>query len=235
VVGQPGSAIAGGVLTKWTYDCANALGLLCTVTYDGTGGSGNFTSKATTYDRYSRPVGTTTRIDGKDFSSQIAYDALGRPRYAVYPQATSSAAPLAIETRYNAAGYADQTRHAVTGFIYQTITARNSDGQLNQASLAGTLLTQGNSYGSDGLARIAQISVTGGATLSQGSALTASAISRAAVWAVREQRAKTSATTRWIDSLAALAVAVWSTTSAAMVMTAPAISPARPPSAWGIP
>jgi len=168
VVGQPGSAIAGGVLTKWTYDCANALGLLCTVTYDGTGGSGNFTSKATTYDRYSRPVGTTTRIDGKDFSSQIAYDALGRPRYAVYPQATSSAAPLAIETRYNAAGYADQTRHAVTGFIYQTITARNSDGQLNQASLAGTLLTQGNSYGSDGLARIAQISVTGGATLSQG-------------------------------------------------------------------
>jgi len=178
VLGQPTSVNAGGVLTSWTYDtCGNgstsrAAGLLCAVNYGGTNASANATSKATAYDRYARPVSTTTVIAGQSFQSQISYDPAGRPRYAVYPQATAVASPLTIETVYNDKGFASQTKHAVTGFVYQSISSRNSDGQLNAAALAGGLLTQTNGYGSDGLGRIASIGITqtagGASVLTQG-------------------------------------------------------------------
>ena len=127
-------ATGGAATTSWSYDCGKAKGLLCSVAYSGSNtpsdptGTNNATSKSTTYDPYSRPSSTTTAINGQSFVSQIAYDALGRPKYSVYPQATKAEAPLSLETSYNAAGYVTQVRHAVTRQIYSQINTRNADG-----------------------------------------------------------------------------------------------------------
>jgi hypothetical protein len=43
----------------------------------------------TTDDHFGRPASTTTVIDGQHFVRHIAYDDLGRPKHAVYPQAIS--------------------------------------------------------------------------------------------------------------------------------------------------
>ena len=162
-------ATGGDATTTWSYDCVNGKGLLCSVNYSGTGTASptNATSKTTTYDQYSRPVATSTVIAGLTFVSQVAYDGLGRPRYSVYPQATSAAAPLALKQTYNIYGFATQTENASTGFVYSSITSRNDDGQVYQASLGGGLLTHTNSYSNDGLGRIASINITGGASLTQ--------------------------------------------------------------------
>ena len=93
--------------TLWSYDCANGKGLMCSVGYSAPTGVANtvaITTKTTSFDLYSRPVATTTLIDGQSFVSSIAYDNQGRPKHAVYPQATSAAAPLALTTSYNAVG-----------------------------------------------------------------------------------------------------------------------------------
>ena len=92
---------------------------------------------------------------------------MGRPRYSVYPQATSQAASLSLKQSYNAFGFATQTEHATTGFVYSSITSRNDDGQVKAASLGGGLLTHTNSYSNDGLGRIATIAITGGTSLTQ--------------------------------------------------------------------
>ena len=152
----------GSIQTTWTYDCSNALGLLCSVSYGGAGGSASVsTTKTTVYDKYARPTTTTTDIGGAKFVSQLAYDAAGRPMYAVYPQATTATAPLAIRTRYSTLGFAYQTENAATQFIYQQIKARGADGQLLQANL-GTLLTLNHGYSGDGLGRIARVNVSNG-------------------------------------------------------------------------
>ncbi len=127
----------------------------------------NAANKSTSYDQYSRPLTTCTDIAGQTFVSQVAYDGLGRPRYSVYPQATAQAAPLSLKQTYNAYGFATQTEHATTGFVYSTILSRNQDGQVYQSYLGGGLLTQTNGYSGDGLGRIATISISGGISLSQ--------------------------------------------------------------------
>ena len=85
----------------------------------------------------------------------------------VYPQATPQAAPLSFKQSYNSYGFATQTEHASTGFIYSTISSRNNDGQVNGATMGGGLLAQTNGYSGDGLGRIASISITGGTALTQ--------------------------------------------------------------------
>ena len=151
--------------TVWSYDCANAKGMLCSVGYSAPGVSGApaVTTKTTSFDIYSRPVATTTVIDNQSFVSQIAYDNQGRPKHAVYPQATSAAAPLALTTSYNASGYANEVKHATTGQSYWKVDVggRNDDGQLKQATLGG-ILTVNPSYSGDGLGRISTINVTSG-------------------------------------------------------------------------
>ena len=152
----------GSIQTTWTYDCANAKGLLCSVSYGGAGGSASVsTTKTTGYDIYARPSTTTTTIGGSTFVSQVSYDAYGRPRYAVYPKATAAAAPLVTRTSYSTLGIAYKVDNPSTGYVYQEIKSRNADGQLAQANLGG-LITLNHGYASDGLARISRINVSSG-------------------------------------------------------------------------
>ena len=108
---------------------------------------------------------TTTVIDNQSFVSSIAYDNIGRPKHAVYPQATGAAAPLALTTSYNASGYAEEVKHATTGQSYWKVEvgqkARNDDGQLREATLGG-VLTVNHSYSGDDLGRINTVNVTSG-------------------------------------------------------------------------
>ncbi len=158
---QSRSEVGGGT-TIWTYDCTNAKGLLCSVSYSGAGGSASgYTKKETGYDAYARPTTTTTEIDKKSFVSQVAYDAYGRPQYAVYPQATAATAPLVTRTSYSTLGFAYKVDNPSNTYVYQEIKARNADGQLAQANLGG-LITLNHGYASDGLARISRINVSSG-------------------------------------------------------------------------
>lgn len=157
---------AGLAQTTWRYgdesgQCANARGLLCNVTYSVPGVADSV--KAMGYDKYSRPATTSTTIDGKTFVSQIAYDFLGRPKYAIYPQATTAAAPLSLLTSYNSYGYTSEVKHATTGQSYWRVDGRSVDGQLATATQGG-VLSIAQSYGTDGLARLATINVNSGAT-----------------------------------------------------------------------
>lgn len=107
---------SGDATTAWVYGgdadgCTNAKGLLCSVAYGGPNTAS--TSKSTAYDQYSRPTLTTTTIDGKTFASAVAYDALGRPLYSVYPQATPQTAPLALQHFYSGAGYASVNKSSL--------------------------------------------------------------------------------------------------------------------------
>jgi RHS repeat-associated protein len=159
--------LGGGLAdTVWSYDCANAKGMLCSVGYSapGTSGATAVTTKTTTFDIYSRPAATTTVIDGQSFVSSIAYDNLGRPKHAVYPQATSASAPLALTTLYNASGYATEVKHATTGQSYWKVDVggRNDDGQLKTATLGGTLTINHGYSNTDNLGRIATVNVTSG-------------------------------------------------------------------------
>lgn len=162
----PGSTGTGSASTEWVYgldtdvdSCANAKGLLCTVRF--TTPDGKLTRKATTYDIYSRPVATTTEIDNQRFTSQVAYDGFGRPKHAVYPQATANAAPLALTTTYNSAGFTTDVNHATTGLSYWKLNGRTVDGQLATATVGG-VITVNHGYATDGLARINRINIVSG-------------------------------------------------------------------------
>jgi YD repeat-containing protein len=163
--------LGGGLAdTAWRYDCANARGMLCSVGYSAPTGVGStvaVTTKTTTFDVYSRPAATTTEIDGQRFVSSIAYDSQGRPKHAVYPQATSASAPLALTTRYNIHGYATEVKHATTGQSYWKVDVggRNDDGQLKTATLGGTLTINHGYSNTDNLGRIATVNVTSGSNL----------------------------------------------------------------------
>lgn len=147
--------------------CTNATGLLCSVSYSapayGTTPAA-LTRKSTQYDTYSRPVSTDTLIDGGTYTSQLAYDNQGRPKLAVYPQATSSAAALAVRTHCNLSGFADEIQNASTGYSYWKISARGADGQLTQATQGG-VITVNQAYSGDGMARVSRINVTAGVSL----------------------------------------------------------------------
>ena len=169
VLNAPATATVtrSGSETADAYDCANGRGLLCSVGYSaptGVGNTGTVTTKTTSFDIYSRPAATTTVIDGQSFVSSIAYDNQGRPKHAVYPQATSAASPLALTTSYNPSGYADEVKHATTGQSYWKVSVggRNDDGQLKLATLGGVLTVNHSYSNTDNLGRIATVNVTSG-------------------------------------------------------------------------
>jgi RHS repeat-associated protein len=160
------------VATTWGYDCANAKGMLCSVNYGGSGGgtalagqpgaNQNATAKTTVYDKYSRPSQTVTVIAGQSFTSSIAYDGRGRPKYAVYPQATAQAKPLSLETLYDPnAGYATEVKHAETGLSYWKVDLRADDAQLVRGTLGG-VISVNQTYSGDGLGRLARINISSG-------------------------------------------------------------------------
>jgi RHS repeat-associated protein len=158
------SSGSGDATTTWKYGgdaggCTNAKGLLCSVSYSGA--STATTTKSTEYDQYSRPSITTTVIDGQSFVSSVAYDALGRPKYSIYPQATPQAFPLALQHFYSGAGYASEVKHATTGQSYWRVDARFADGQLQQATQGG-VLSLSPSYDSVSMGRIAGMDVKNG-------------------------------------------------------------------------
>jgi RHS repeat-associated protein len=156
-------SVFGAIPTIWQYDCANARGLLCSVSYGGSDNSGaSATAKTTVYDVYSRPSQTVTTIAGQRFTSSVAYDGLGRPKYSVYPQATAYAKPVSLETIYDVnTGYATEVKHAETGLSYWKVDVRADDGQLVRGTLGG-VISVNQTYSSDGLGRLARINISSG-------------------------------------------------------------------------
>ena len=126
-LGRPTRREVDGVEeARWTYDGAHGKGLV----HQEMGGDGGF-MRTHHYDVLSRPMHTTTAIDGERYHTQIYYDSRYGWRNGLrYPS------NLTVEYQYNARGYATRTINAKSGYVYRTLTAMDAWGNWQSAELA---------------------------------------------------------------------------------------------------
>ncbi|MEC4738043.1 FG-GAP-like repeat-containing protein, partial [Shewanella sp. E94] len=104
---------------------------------------GYLQQKTLGYDNYGRLDTTTTHIGADAYITQFTYDAAGRIDTLRYPKNL-----VAIENRYNDAGYLFQRKDKTTGLVYQTVSNMNARGQVTEVNY-GNGAQESTSYQSD--------------------------------------------------------------------------------------
>ncbi|MFC4701771.1 RHS repeat-associated core domain-containing protein, partial [Glaciecola siphonariae] len=104
-------------------------GLLCSETLGG-----EF-SKHYDYDHLARLTDTTTRINGNDYRTEMAYDAgFGRVKSLTYPNG------LTLAYQYNRYGYLTHEMNAASGYVYREITDQDKWGNISGARISNQQL-----------------------------------------------------------------------------------------------
>jgi len=128
--------VNGSTQASYTFDCTNALGLVCSE-------SGNGQSKTLSYDNQSRPITSTVNITGEPaYVTRTQYDGIyGRVKALTYPNNS-----LTLAYEYNSRGYLTKTKNANSNYVYQEIKSLDARNQLTQALLINGLLTEDRGY-----------------------------------------------------------------------------------------
>ena len=126
-----------GVVTRWRYDTApNGIGLLAEVS------DSQDYRQSYQYDTLSRPIRTTTEIDGSQYVNESGYDHLSRPITQRYPSG------LTTISHYDGNGFLTQVSNSATGLAYWQALATDARGNVIQSRLGNgvTETVQRNIY-----------------------------------------------------------------------------------------
>ncbi|MBN8888570.1 MAG: hypothetical protein J0I77_22850 [Rudaea sp.] len=151
---------AENLLDTWTYDPANGVGQIATVsrrrgTENDPASSAEVWKEQYTYNDASRPTGIATTISepGSTLSlfSTTTYDGAGRVDTRTYPQLpTSSMAGLSVKHTYTAYGQLGALSNAGTGYVYWVGQGQNAWGHVTVEQYPGVITGSHSDYLSTG-------------------------------------------------------------------------------------
>jgi RHS repeat-associated protein len=130
--------------TTNTYDCANAVGKLCSESITQPSGSNTRTYQRDELSRVKQVTTSTTAVVAsvsrtKDFISQSRFDSLSRAKLYSYP-----ITGLTLTNEYNTHGYTTAVKElrGASTITHWQANSRNADGQINAMNIGGVTTTK---------------------------------------------------------------------------------------------